>query len=246
MAMRVEYTAAVTLALSKASRWAVRDDAAEVQPRHLLQGLIHEEEGRVAVLLTGAGVELAAVREELPERDDTDVPLSLALRAALHDAAEIGQLLSAEGTVTTEQVLLALLRADADVRVTLERVGLDFARFEHEVLGPQTPLALDEPLDLAEPREQMDLARILDASANRAREALRVLEDYARFVLDDAGLTRELKELRHSLAAALEQLPDTLWLTARDTSNDVGTAISTPREQQRFGIGDVIEANAKR
>jgi thiamine-phosphate pyrophosphorylase len=246
MAMRVEYTAAVSLALSKAARWAARDAAAEVQPRHLVQGLIHEEEGRAAVLLALAGVDTAAIREELPQRDDADVPLSLAVRAALHDAAEIGQLLSAEGTVTTEQVLLALVRADADVRGTLQGLGLDFARLEREVLGPQTPLALDEPLDLGEPREQMDLARILDASANRAREALRVLEDYARFALDDAGLTRALKELRHGLAAALEQLPDRFLLAARDTDNDVGTAISTPREHERFGIADVVETNAKR
>ena len=33
------------------------------------------------------------------------------------------------------------------------------------------------------------LLRLLDANANRAREALRVLEDYARFVLDDADLS---------------------------------------------------------
>src|SRR4051794_4807942 len=30
--------------------------------------------------------------------------------------------------------------------------------------------------------------RLLDANANRAREALRVVEDYARFVLDDGDL----------------------------------------------------------
>jgi thiamine-phosphate pyrophosphorylase len=38
--------------------------------------------------------------------------------------------------------------------------------------------------------------RILDANANRAREALRVIEDYARFVLDDDGLCGSLKALR--------------------------------------------------
>ncbi|MFH5804188.1 hypothetical protein ACG2DA_09050, partial [Alienimonas sp. DA493] len=45
--------------------------------------------------------------------------------------------------------------------------------------------------------------RLLDAAENRAREGLRVLEDHARFVLDDAGLTGELKAIRHALAAAL-------------------------------------------
>ena len=31
--------------------------------------------------------------------------------------------------------------------------------------------------------------RVLDAAANRAREGLRVVEDYVRFVLDDRHLT---------------------------------------------------------
>ena len=43
-------------------------------------------------------------------------------------------------------------------------------------------------------------ARILDASANRAREALRVMEDAARFLLNDPQLTAALKRLRHDLA----------------------------------------------
>ncbi len=44
--------------------------------------------------------------------------------------------------------------------------------------------------------------RILDANLNRAREALRVVEDYARFVLNDDALCGELKQLRHDLVAA--------------------------------------------
>ena len=40
--------------------------------------------------------------------------------------------------------------------------------------------------------------RILDANANRAREALRVLEDYARFVLNDPTLSADLKSIRHT------------------------------------------------
>ncbi|MCP4640146.1 MAG: hypothetical protein GY851_06930, partial [bacterium] len=32
--------------------------------------------------------------------------------------------------------------------------------------------------------------RIIDANLNRAREALRVIEEFARFVLDDANLSR--------------------------------------------------------
>src|SRR5207237_10095456 len=95
------------------------------------------------------------------------------------------------------------------------------------------PLALDEPVDWTEAGEPFDAARILDANANRAREALRVLEDYCRFVLADALLSRDLKELRHGLADALSALPPTLLLAARDTEADLGTGITTAREQER-------------
>ncbi len=89
-------------------------------------------------------------------------------------------------------------------------------------------------------------ARILDANANRAREALRVLEDYARFVLDDAKISAELKTLRHDLAAALGQLNIEDAILARDTVADVGTAISTSAEFVRETLADVVIAAGKR
>lgn len=46
--------------------------------------------------------------------------------------------------------------------------------------------------------------RILDANFNRAREALRVMEEYARFVLDDAALTEAIKTERHHLSSAVK------------------------------------------
>ena len=89
-------------------------------------------------------------------------------------------------------------------------------------------------------------ARILDANANRAREALRVMEDVARFALDDPRLTAELKTLRHDLRAALAALPEG-WLEAnRDTAGDVGTTISGSGETERAGLADVATAAGKR
>lgn len=91
-------------------------------------------------------------------------------------------------------------------------------------------------------------ARIIDANANRAREGLRVLEDIARFALDDAKLSAELKSLRHDLRAALDSLPidKAALLSSRDTEGDVGTAISTPAEYARTGLRDVALAAASR
>src|SRR5262249_20041654 len=59
------YTPAVEHALRAASTWAARLGAAEVQPAHLLLGLIEEEEGRAAGLLSRAGLTSPALRQHL-------------------------------------------------------------------------------------------------------------------------------------------------------------------------------------
>lgn len=41
-------------------------------------------------------------------------------------------------------------------------------------------------------------ARVIDANFNRVREALRVMEEFARFGLDDAALTKAIKETRYA------------------------------------------------
>lgn len=87
--------------------------------------------------------------------------------------------------------------------------------------------------------------RLLDANANRAREALRVLEDYARFVLDDAKLCGELKSIRHDLVGPLSGLLADAVLH-RDTPGDVGTGISTSSEAKREDLAHVVTAAGKR
>src|SRR5205823_1749874 len=89
-------------------------------------------------------------------------------------------------------------------------------------------------------------ARILDANANRAREALRVLEDYCRFTLDDRFLSGQLKQLRHDLTGTLATLPSGILLEARETLRDVGTTIASARERQRHSLQAVVQANVKR
>jgi thiamine-phosphate pyrophosphorylase len=94
--------------------------------------------------------------------------------------------------------------------------------------------------------QDVSILRILDASANRAREALRVLEDVTRFALNDVRLSAELKALRHDLAAALASLPMEHAMVARDTVGDVGTAIKTEAELVRPTLSAVATAAAKR
>jgi thiamine-phosphate pyrophosphorylase len=85
------------------------------------------------------------------------------------------------------------------------------------------------------------LVRLLDANFNRAREAARVLEDAARFLLDDAALTEAAKDLRHRLSAAALTLPvASRFSLHRDTPGDVGTGMTTPAESLRTAPADVI------
>lgn len=88
--------------------------------------------------------------------------------------------------------------------------------------------------------------RILDAEFNRAREGLRVLEEHARFVLDDSALTQRLKALRHDLVALEPRLAGRPALEWRDTRHDVGTTASVPTEIHRGTPVDVAAAAARR
>ena len=87
--------------------------------------------------------------------------------------------------------------------------------------------------------------RIMDANANRAREALRVMEDYARFALNSDELCIKLKAIRHDLAAAMGETL-TQAILFRDTAGDVGTTNKTASEFQREDIAHVVTAAGKR
>jgi thiamine-phosphate pyrophosphorylase len=86
---------------------------------------------------------------------------------------------------------------------------------------------------------QLALRRILDANLDRAREGLRVIEDWCRFGLDSAPLSEECKHLRQELATW--HSPD--LRAARDTPGDAGTALTHPNEEQRTDIQQVLQAN---
>lgn len=88
--------------------------------------------------------------------------------------------------------------------------------------------------------------RLLDAAANRACEALRVVEDGARFVLDDGYLTAEWKGLRHELMKVLGQIPMSVRCAVRETQNDVGVYLRLPQQARRENLQDVVSANLSR
>ena len=91
-----------------------------------------------------------------------------------------------------------------------------------------------------------DINRIIDANFNRAREALRVMEDYARFVLNDPAGCEALKSYRHHFADTMKGLSLDSLLLSRDIWADVGTTITVASEQQRRDPRDVCVAATKR
>jgi thiamine-phosphate pyrophosphorylase len=86
--------------------------------------------------------------------------------------------------------------------------------------------------------------RILDANLNRAREALRVLEDLARFHHDDRLLAASLKAARHAIDRDARPLSREL-LRARDSVRDVGRDADLPVRVPR-ALREVAQANFKR
>lgn len=213
---------------------------------------------------------IAAVRAQCA---DLPVPYELAtehlLLGMLLTGGEVADWLAEQGldAALLEQLIRRRYRA-AELREYVESTGdaesesdesLADQRTGHFVNAPTERFA-DEPAgdDSAaqkraestpgafHARGQLGAWRALDASANRAREGLRVVEDYARFALDDAHLTGELKRLRHDLAEVLSDLPPASLQGARDTPGDVGTQISTTAELRRDDLDSIAAANFKR
>jgi thiamine-phosphate pyrophosphorylase len=87
--------------------------------------------------------------------------------------------------------------------------------------------------------QQFAIERILDANLDRAREGLRVIEEWCRFGLNDIKMAEQCKQMRQEIAA---------WHSAelrlaRDTQEDVGTELSHPQEETRSSITRVLQAN---
>ena len=87
------------------------------------------------------------------------------------------------------------------------------------------------------------IKRLIDANFNRLREGLRVVEDIARFVLDNKKLTEEIKNMRSEVGNLQKEYD---FLAFRDTPNDKGTSITSDIEKKRENINEIISANLKR
>jgi ThiD2 family/Clp amino terminal domain, pathogenicity island component len=194
--------------------------AAGLATEHLLWGLARAGQD-ASTWLAERGVTAAAIEEALDRWYGTSsaAPLDFPADEDAHEPVDVPP--------ATERI------ADLDPGPLIPPSALPAAGAETIV-----SVAVREP--------SLELLRIVDAAGNRAREAIRVLEDYARFALDDRHLTRECKHLRHALVAALAEFSEVDRLAARDALADVGPSVSGHSELPRGAIVDVLAANAHR
>ncbi|TDT71978.1 thiamine-phosphate diphosphorylase [Hypnocyclicus thermotrophus] len=88
--------------------------------------------------------------------------------------------------------------------------------------------------------------RILDANVNRVAEGIRVIEDIARFDLEDKKLTDKLRNIRHILRKNFQNL-DKKFILARDSAHDIGKEISNLNDNdKKLDEIQIILANFKR
>lgn len=87
--------------------------------------------------------------------------------------------------------------------------------------------------------------RIIDANLNRIGEGLRLLEDLARLQFNDAGLTQQLKTMRHDLIRSDWSFNQQL-LQARNSAGDVGIDIEVPGEEKQRELPIMVVANSRR
>ena len=97
------------------------------------------------------------------------------------------------------------------------------------------------------PRNNNHIYRILDANLNRLREALRVIEEYYRFIDGQEDICIALKEMRHSIIQMEDGLGKERLLGNRDTATDCFAHATRPEELERSdGLRGVLCANFKR
>ena len=104
------------------------------------------------------------------------------------------------------------------------------------------PAKDDMKLMTVTPPEDKSISQIIDANLDRAREGLRVIEDWCRYVLREKELVITLKDWRHQLA--LFHRP--FYRNSRSISLDPGVGLTHPEQTDRIHSEQIIIANSSR
>jgi thiamine-phosphate pyrophosphorylase len=215
--------------------------------RVLARALLHDQDGEAFAAASFCGL---AVEDWLAQSATTSI-LNEETRA-FRRARSLAREYFGDRTVTSGLLLLALQQTESELADEWSAFGMNGPKLERKVLGdaldpvPVVEMASLAPSAVRAVAGQDSVYRVLDANADRASEAIRVLEDYGRFVRNDQVLAEAAKVLRHDLGITLRQVPLAERLAARDTAGDVGTSLSTPSEYVRSTVGDVVAANSRR
>ena len=102
----------------------------------------------------------------------------------------------------------------------------------------------------------MNTYRIIDAEINRISEGIRVIEDIARFSLENINLSSRLRNLRHkarkeislhSTSSTSSSVSTEKLLQSRNSTDDIGLPISKKNTlDNKHNIRDIVSANFKR
>ncbi len=84
--------------------------------------------------------------------------------------------------------------------------------------------------------------RLIDANLDRAREGLRVIEDWCRFGLNQKQVVVTLKDWRQQLGTHHHEI----YKRARDTKSDQGIGLEHPAQKNRHSPEQVVAANFSR
>jgi len=252
-------------ALISAEGLASRCGVTAVEPGHLLWTL-WDEGSRAAEILAAHGITDEAVAaicefdveatqpsaDETSAEEDLAIPHSVPFQAVIEAARRHAVAVGRHVEVGSEHLLLGLVTSKSSVAAALQDHGLDelalVARISDATGFSDAPIDADFTLTPVARTEtdRTDTLRIIDAAINRAREGLRVVEDFVRFSCDDVYLTGLLKKLRHDLTSSIGGISAVSLLAARETSRDVGTDLSTAAEGDRATPQAVLRANLKR
>lgn len=198
----------------------------------------------------------------------TDIADPDCFRRLLERARDVARRETTDGAITSAVLLLAVYEHSAELRMLFGSRGVSGQQLQQRlfpceefeplvlepgelVLGVEERSELSELSELSESVSEDGVLRVLDACLNRAREGLRVLEDYSRFVCDDGVAAYELKSVRHELCQA-ERSVEGLQpgshrrLRNRDTTGDVGVGVTLATERERGSLWSVVVANLRR
>ena len=91
-------------------------------------------------------------------------------------------------------------------------------------------------------KDDLRIAQIIDANLDRAREGLRVLEDWARYGLDRVDIVKKLKDFRQILGSHHLDY----YKNARNYTEDKCNGLNHPEQFKRIYTENIISSNSSR